>query len=67
MDGWNEIPWGIFLPLIVISLLLTVIALVDCLRNDETRGPKVVWILIILLINLVGPILYFVVGRRNQT
>nr|WP_318281158.1 PLD nuclease N-terminal domain-containing protein [Paenibacillus bovis] len=41
-------------------------ALVSCLRQKETRGPKWVWILIIVAGNLLGPILYFVIGRKND-
>lgn len=56
----------LFLPLIVIQLVIAIIALIDWVRIPETNGPKWMWLLIILLISLFGPILYFVIGRRNQ-
>lgn len=62
----DQIDWGIVLPIIIINYLLVIIALVDCYKAEATRGPKWMWALIILLINLIGPILYFVIGRRND-
>lgn len=62
----NEIPWGAIAPIIVIQLLLMITALVSCIREEKTNGPKWIWILLILFISIIGPVLYFVVGRRNE-
>ena len=62
----NEVPWGIIAPILGIQLLLVIIALVSCIRSEKTNGPKWMWILIILFINIIGPVLYFVIGRRND-
>ncbi|OJV57876.1 MAG: hypothetical protein BGO38_06455 [Cellulomonas sp. 73-145] len=51
----------------VIQLTLDVIALVDLVRRPVDRvalGNKWVWVAIILLVNLLGAILYLLVGRR---
>lgn len=56
----------LLLPLIIISLVLTLIALINCIRTEATNGPKWMWIIIILAVSLFGPIAYFVVGRKNQ-
>lgn len=64
--SWDQIPWGIIAPIIVIQLILMVTALVSCIRTKETNGPKWLWILLILFANLLGPILYFVIGRRQS-
>lgn len=53
-------------PILLIQLLLIVAALYDLTRRHTTRGPKWVWVLIILFINLIGPIAYFVVGREDE-
>jgi hypothetical protein len=42
-----------------------VVALVDLLRRERTRGPKWAWALLILLVNLVGPVLYLLLGREE--
>lgn len=62
----NGIPWGLIAPILGIQLLLMVIALVSCIREEKTNGPKWLWILVILFINILGPVLYFVIGRRNE-
>jgi len=62
----NEIPWGVIAPILVLQLILMITALVSCIREEKTNGPKWLWFLIILFISLMGPVLYFVVGRRNN-
>ena len=54
------------IPIILIQLGLMIAALVDLIRREKTRGPKWVWALIIVLVNLIGPILYFVLGREEE-
>jgi phospholipase D-like protein len=52
-------------PIIVIQVGLMIAALVD-LERDERHvkgGSKIVWALVIILVNVIGPILYFVAGR----
>ncbi|MFC0522051.1 PLD nuclease N-terminal domain-containing protein [Pontibacillus salicampi] len=62
----NAIPWGIVIPLIVIETILLIVALVDLARIEKTNGPKWLWVVIILFVNLFGPIAYFLVGRRHD-
>ena len=53
-------------PLLIIELTLVVIALVDLFRRQEVKYfPKWGWVLVILLINLIGPILYLIIGREE--
>ncbi len=66
MELLQEIPWGIIAPILVIQLILLVIALIDLVKINETNGPKWVWALVIIVFNIVGPILYFVVGRKQS-
>jgi hypothetical protein len=49
------------------EVVLDVVALVDLYRRPIDRvalGSKWAWVAIIILVNLLGAILYFVVGRR---
>jgi Phospholipase_D-nuclease N-terminal len=59
---------AIVLPLVLIQLVLIVIAVRDVLRPErEVRGGrKGLWILVIVLGELLGPILYFTLGRENE-
>ena len=53
------------LPTLVL-LVLTIYALVDCIQTEESRQrnlPKVLWLLLILIFPLVGPIAWFLAGR----
>ncbi|OME71567.1 transcriptional regulator [Paenibacillus sp. FSL A5-0031] len=56
----------IIAPIIVIQLILMVIALVMCAKAESTRGPKLMWVLIIIFVNIFGPIAFFIAGRRNE-
>ncbi|MGM0837148.1 MAG: PLDc N-terminal domain-containing protein [Bacillota bacterium] len=60
-----DINWAILTPIIILQAILTIAALVSCIKQEATNGPKWLWIIIILFINILGPILYFVVGRKN--
>lgn len=53
------------LPVILIQLVLMIFALIDLIKNPKPNGPKWLWGAIIVVINIIGPILYFVIGRRN--
>jgi hypothetical protein len=53
------------IPIILLQLILVIAALVDLLRRERTRGPKWAWLLIILFVNLLGPIVYFMLGREE--
>ena len=66
MGELNSIPWGLIAPLLILQLVLALVAIMDILRAHETRGPKWIWIIVSLLGSMIGPILYFIVGRKNQ-
>lgn len=54
------------IPVVIIQLALMIAALMDLIRRERTRGPKWVWVLVIVLVNYIGPILYFVIGRKDE-
>lgn len=51
------------IPLLIIQYGLVIAALIDLVRREKTKGPKWMWALIIILVNFIGPIIYFFVGR----
>jgi hypothetical protein len=53
------------IPIVLLQLGLMGFALVDLIRRERTKGPKWVWALVIIFVNLIGPIVYFVVGREE--
>ncbi|AJS60121.1 PLDc N-terminal domain-containing protein [Paenibacillus sp. IHBB 10380] len=57
--------WPLILPIFVLQFVLAVIGLISLSRAEEVRGPKWMWVFIIVLLNMFGSILYFVVGRKD--
>jgi hypothetical protein len=54
----------LFVPLFVLEVALMVIALVDVVRRERVRGGnKVLWILLIVLVSVIGPLAYLLFGR----
>jgi hypothetical protein len=55
-------------PIVVIQLGLMIAALYDLEKSERrVRGDsKLVWAVVIVFVNVIGPILYFVVGREES-
>lgn len=53
----------LLIPIIILQFGLMVTALIDVIKREKTKGPKWVWIVVIVLVNLFGPIIYFITGR----
>jgi hypothetical protein len=54
-------------PIIIIQVGLMIAALID-LERDERRvrgGSKLVWAVVIVVVNIIGPIVYFIAGRED--
>jgi Phospholipase_D-nuclease N-terminal len=58
---------AVLTPIIIIQIVLLVWGLYDLTRpGRQVRGDqKVIWALVIIFINILGPILYFLVGRKE--
>jgi len=59
---------ALLIPIVAIQLGLMIGALID-LEREERRvrgGSKAVWAIVIVFVNIVGPILYFVAGREDE-
>jgi len=60
LTGWH------LMILAVVFLIPFVLAAVSIARNRASTGlEKAVWVLVILAFPLLGPILWFVIGRRG--
>ncbi|BCJ42578.1 hypothetical protein GCM10010168_06800 [Actinoplanes ianthinogenes] len=54
----------LFIFLAAVALVLLILALIACLSADRVRGmPRLLWVLVVVLIPLAGPIAYFLWGR----
>lgn len=64
MENWNQ--WlPLIVPIVLIQLILMIIALMDLIRRGRTKGPKWVWALVIVFFNIIGPVVYLVIGREE--
>jgi Phospholipase_D-nuclease N-terminal len=57
----------LILPLVILQLTLIVFALVDLVKPERRvrGGSKALWGVIIVLLELFGPVAYFLVGREE--
>ncbi len=56
-----------FIPLIIIQIGLAVAALIHIFKHPNYRfGNRVLWIIIVLFVNTLGPVLYFIIGRGDD-
>ena len=57
----------LLIPLFAAEITLAIIALVHVLKHPHYRiGSKVMWIFIVLFIQIIGPIVYFIFGRGEE-
>lgn len=64
----SQIDWERLLPLLLIHLSINLILLscacIDWFRRKDQIATPTTWLLIILLVQPIGSILYFILGRR---
>ena len=55
------------IPIFIVELALMLTALIHVLKHDKYRfGNRVLWIIIVVFLQIIGPILYFTVGRGEE-
>lgn len=55
------------IPLIIIEWILAITALIHVLRHPHYKfGNKPFWIVVVLFVQIIGPIAYFVFGRGEE-
>lgn len=60
MENFKEI-LPLLIPLFALQLGMQIYALVDLAKRKRVRyGNKLIWVLVIMFFNLIGPIVYFV-------
>ena len=64
MDSLSEL-LPLLVPIILLQIGLIIVALRDLIRRERTKGPKWAWALVILFVNLFGPIIYLLIGREE--
>lgn len=60
-----ELNWGLIMPLLILQTLLAIMGLISLAKAERVRGPKWMWIIIIIFGNMIGSIAYFTIGRKD--
>jgi hypothetical protein len=47
-------------------LALTIVALIDIISNDFNGNDKIMWVILIVTLNPIGLLLYFLIGRKQK-
>lgn len=52
--------------LILAIVALPIVALVDIVKSNFEGNNKIVWVLVVCFFNILGAILYFIIGRNQK-
>ena len=56
----------LLVPIVLIQLALLIAGLLDLAKLERrTRGPKWLWVAVILCFSILGPVVYFLAGREE--
>ena len=57
----------ILIPIVILEIGLMIYSLRHVLKHDRYKfGSRTVWILIVVFIQIIGPILYLTIGREDE-
>lgn len=52
--------------MVFFGFIITIVALIDILKSEFSGNNKIIWMLVVLFINLLGKVLYFIIGRKQK-
>ena len=69
MEAWEILRpiLPLLIPLFLIDLGLVIAALVHIFKSSTYKtGNRVIWVVVVLLVNIIGPLLYFIIGKSDE-
>ncbi|EKZ3391985.1 PLDc N-terminal domain-containing protein [Listeria monocytogenes] len=57
---------ALIIPVILLYFALLLTAIIDLTKNWNTRNNPIIWLIVIIVINIFGPIAYFIFGRKEE-
>ena len=55
------------IPLVVIQLGLMISSLIHVFRHKKYRvGNRVLWVVLCVVVSIIGPVLYFAIGKGDE-
>ena len=65
--GGPELIILLFIPFFVVSLVLWIWTLVDCINKEPAEGnERLIWVIVIALTGAIGAIIYLLVRRPQR-
>ena len=52
------------MPVLLLQLVMLIVALINFLKKELPMKDKVIWLLIIVCVQIIGPVVYFAVGSK---
>ncbi|HOB35493.1 MAG: PLDc_N domain-containing protein [Firmicutes bacterium] len=65
MEEFFRENWPLFIPVVLINYALVAAALVNLFRRQISPGKKWLWAAVIVFIQYLGPLCYFIFGRKE--
>lgn len=62
--------WPLLLPLFLLQLILAITGIANIIRREPAEirgGKKWPWIIVCALFGILGPLVYFVFGRKDRS
>lgn len=66
MSTLDKTQIALIIPVILLYLALLLTAIIDLTKNWNTRKNPIIWLIVIIVINIFGPITYFIFGRKEE-
>lgn len=57
---------ALIIPVILLYLALLLTAIIDLTKNWNERKNPVIWLVVIIVINIFGPIAYFILAEKRK-
>ncbi|MBC2013148.1 negative regulator of sigma-Y activity [Listeria marthii] len=57
---------ALIIPVFLLYLALLLTAIIDLTKNWNTRKNPIIWLVVIIVISVFGPIAYFIFGRKED-
>lgn len=62
--GLNHKKMGKLISFVI--LIIDIIAIADIVKSNKSTEKKVLWIIAVVLLPILGPVLYYFMGRKNS-
>jgi hypothetical protein len=50
--------------LFILVVIIDVLVIIDIARSNKDSEKKMLWVLVVFFLPVLGPILYYVIGRK---